>query len=140
MFLRSDFVREPIVSSAWAGAFSRQIQIPIDVYRTGDAYLVQFDLPGVHPDSIDITVKKNVLTVSAQPTRPDQGTMDLLFSERAKGVLSRQISLGEELDADRIEADYLDGVLIVRLPIAESSKAQKIRVNVHERVGESLNA
>jgi HSP20 family protein len=139
VLLRSYSLREPGFSSTLSSSFARQIQIPIDVYRTDDAYLVQFDLPGVHPDSIDVTVKRNVLSVSAQLTRPDQGAAELLFSERPKGTVTRQISLGEELDADNIQADYLDGVLILRLPVAEAAKPQKIRINAHG-VSESLNA
>ena len=139
MFQRTDPYRESLGSSSLSSAFARQLQIPIDVYRTGDAYLMQFDLPGVHPDSIDVTVKKNVLTVSAQLTRPDHGAAELLFSERPKGIVSRQVSLGEEFDAEGIEADYLDGVLILRLPVAEAAKPQKIRINTHAS-NETLNA
>ncbi|HEY1221961.1 MAG TPA: Hsp20/alpha crystallin family protein [Acidimicrobiales bacterium] len=139
MFLRTDPYREFGITSTLSSAFARQLQIPIDVYRSGDAYLIQFDLPGVHPDSIDVTVKKNVLTVSAQLTRPDHGAAELLFAERPKGVVSRQVSLGEEIDTERIEADYLDGVLILRLPVAEAAQPQKIRINTHG-VAESLSA
>jgi HSP20 family protein len=139
VFLRTDPYREFGITSTLSSAFARQLQIPIDVYRSGDAYLIQFDLPGVHPDSIDVTVKKNVLTVSAQLTRPDHGAAELLFAERPKGVVSRQVSLGEEIDTERIEADYLDGVLILRLPVAEAAQPQKIRINTHG-VAESLSA
>jgi HSP20 family protein len=139
VFLRTDPYREIVGSSTLSSAFARQMQVPIDVYRSGDAYLMQFDLPGVHPDSIDVTVKKNVLTVSAELTRPDHGAAELLFSERPKGVVSRQVSLGEEFDASAIQADYLDGVLILRLPIAEAAKPQKIHVKAHAAT-ETLNA
>lgn len=140
MLFRTEPFRELTSTAAFPGLVTRATTMPIDVYRTPDAYLVQLDLPGVHHDSIEVYVKRNVLSVSAHLTRPDQGTMDVLVSERPKGLVSRRLTLGEEIDAERIQADYIDGVLMIRLPIAEDAKPQRVHVSAHERVGESLSA
>jgi HSP20 family protein len=102
--------------------------MPMDAYRRGDQFVVHFDLPGVDPNSIDITVEKNVLTVKAerswQPTEGEQ----VLVSERPQGSFTRQLFLGEGLDADRIEARYDNGVLTLTVPVAEQAKARKVAV------------
>ncbi len=140
MLLRTDPFRELTSSVAFPGLLTRQSTMPIDIYRAEDAYLVQVDLPGVHQDSIEVFVQRNVLSISARLTRPDQGMMEVLVSERPKGLLSRRLNLGEEIDAEHIQADYIDGVLLIRLPIAEHAKPQRVQVGTHERISDSLNA
>jgi HSP20 family protein len=92
--------------------------MPMDAYRHDDRFVVNFEVPGVDPSSIELTVEKNVLTVSAErrwePAEGDQ----VLVSERPQGSFSRQLFLGESLDADRIEANYDHGVLTVSIPVA----------------------
>src|SRR5689334_6947152 len=106
-----------------AGTASRPTPMPMDAYRNGDSFLVQFDLPGVAVDSIDLTVEKNVLTVHAERTRPEGAEdVELVAAERPQGVFSRQVFLGDTLDTDRIEADYNTGVLTLTIPIAEKAK------------------
>jgi HSP20 family protein len=103
--------------------------MPMDAYRNGDSFLVQFDLPGVAVDSIDLTVEKNVLTVHAERTRPEGAEdVELVAAERPQGVFSRQVFLGDTLDTDRIEADYNTGVLTLTIPIAEKAKPRKVEV------------
>ena len=140
MLLRTEPFRELAATATFPGLLTRQTTMPVDVYRTEDAYLVQIDVPGVHQDSIEVFLKKNVLSVSARLTRPEQGTMEILVAERPKGVVSRQLSLGEDIDVDHIQADYIDGVLMIRLPVAENAKPQRVHVSAHQRIGESLNA
>ena len=100
----------------------------MDAYRHGDAFVVHFDLPGVDASSIDLTVEKNVLTVSAerrwQPTEGDE----VVVSERPQGSFSRQLFLGEGLNPERIEARYDNGVLTVTVPVAEQAKPRKVEV------------
>ncbi len=102
---------------------------PLDVYRRGEDVWVHVDLPGVAADSIDIDVERNVLTVSAErkwmPVEGDQ----VYRSERKQGTFRRQLQLGQGLDTDSIEADYHDGVLTLRVPVAERAKPRKITVN-----------
>jgi HSP20 family protein len=110
------------------GTTSRPAVMPMDAYRDGAQFVVQFDLPGVDPSSIDLDVERNVLTVKAERA-PDYGdNVELQVAERPRGVFSRQLFLGDTLDADRIEAHYDAGVLTLRLPIAEKAKPRKIEI------------
>jgi HSP20 family protein len=110
------------------GTTSRPAVMPMDAYRDGEQFVVQFDLPGVDPSSIDLDVERNVLTVKAERA-PDYGdNVELQVAERPRGVFSRQLFLGDTLDADRIKAHYDAGVLTLRLPIAEKAKPRKIEI------------
>lgn len=106
----------------------RSSAMPMDAYREDDHFVVQFDLPGVDPESIDLTVEKNALTVKAERSWQAGEGVDVLVAERPQGSFSRQLFLGEGLDADRIEARYDQGVLSVTIPVAERAKARKIEV------------
>ena len=109
---------------------SRRAVMPMDAYRAGDRFVVRFDLPGVDPDSIDLTVEKNVLTVRATRSwTPGEGE-DVVVAERPQGAFSRQLFLGETLDSERIEAQYDQGVLTLTVPVAERARARKIEVGV----------
>jgi HSP20 family protein len=89
---------------------------------------LHFDLPGVRPDSIDVTVEKNVLTVRAERAwYPAEGD-EVLARERPQGTFTRQVLLGEALDTDAVSATYTDGVLTVRIPVAEQAKPRKIEI------------
>lgn len=103
--------------------------MPMDAYRRGDNVWVHLDLPGVTADSIDISVERNVLTVSAERNYERQEGDRVYFDERHQGAFRRQVSLGEGLDADSIEADYTDGVLSVRIPVAPQAKPRKITIS-----------
>ena len=102
--------------------------MPMDAYRQGEQFVVHFDLPGVDPSSIDLTVEKNVLTVSAERQWQLGDDHQVLVSERPQGSFSRQLFLGEGLDASRIEAHYDNGVLTVTLPVAEQAKPRKVEI------------
>ncbi|GAA3558738.1 Hsp20/alpha crystallin family protein [Amycolatopsis ultiminotia] len=102
--------------------------MPMDAYRAGDEYVVQFDLPGVARDSIDVSVERNVLTVRAERTGGPVDDAQVQVSERTRGKFSRQLFLGDTLDTSRIAADYDDGVLTLRIPVAEKAQPRKIAV------------
>lgn len=102
--------------------------MPMDAYRRGDDVWVHIDLPGVAADSIDISVERNVLSVSAERHYQHEEGDRLYFDERQEGSFRRQVSLGEGLNADAIEADYTDGVLTLRIPVAAQAKPRKITV------------
>ena len=105
--------------------------MPMDAFRSGDQFVVRFDLPGVDPSSIDLTVEKNVLTVSAERSwQPGEGA-EVVASERPHGTFTRQLFLGETLDTDRIEASYDAGVLTLTLPVAEQAKPRRIEIASH---------
>jgi HSP20 family protein len=110
------------------GTTSRPAAMPMDAYRHGEQFVVQFDLPGVDPSSIDLDVERNVLTVKAERTPTYGEDVELQVAERPRGVFSRQLFLGDTLDADRVEAHYDAGVLTLRLPIAEKAKPRKIEI------------
>lgn len=111
------------------GTTSHPAVMPMDAYRSGNEYVVQFDLPGVAPGAIDLDVERNVLTVKAERTPAyDEGT-EVQVSERPRGVFSRQLFLGDTLDANSIAAHYDAGVLTLRMPIAEQAKPRKIAIS-----------
>jgi len=103
----------------------------MDAYRHGDEYIVHFDLPGVESSSIEVTVEKNVLGVSAQrrwqPAEDDR----IVASERPQGSFSRQLFLGDGLDADRVSASYHDGVLTVTVPVSEKAKPRRVEISAN---------
>lgn len=109
------------------GSFTRLAAMPMDAYRAGDEYVVTFDLPGMDPESIDLNVEKNVLTVKASRPRPADD-VEYQVAERPYGQFQRKLFLGEALDADKIEAGYEAGVLTVRIPVAEHAKPRRIAI------------
>ena len=102
--------------------------MPIDLYRDGDTYVLNADLPGVDPGSIDVDVDGRVLTVRAQRTAPVIEGATWLSRERQTGAVVRKLRLGESIDTENIAADYADGVLTVSLPVAEKAKPRKVVV------------
>ena len=111
------------------GTTSRPAVMPMDAWREGDRFVIEFDLPGVSRESIDLDVERNVLTVRAERV-PNNGDWEMLASERPRGVFSRQLVLGDNLDLERIEANYDGGVLRLVVPVAERAKPRKIEVAV----------
>ena len=109
------------------GTTSRPAIMPMDAWREGDAFVLEFDLPGIAPDTLDIDVERNVLTVRAERP-PKNGDWEMLAAERPTGLFSRQLVLGDNLDLDRLEARYDDGVLRLTVPVAERAKPRKIEV------------
>lgn len=102
--------------------------VPMDAVRHGSEVVVYFDLPGVDPDDIDLTVERDVLTVSAS-RRWERGEDDeVLASERPQGTFTRRVLLGESLDTGKLDAGYENGVLTVTIPVAEQAKPRKISV------------
>jgi HSP20 family protein len=134
MLMRTDPFRElDRLTNSVFGTPTRPSAMPMDAYRSGDTFLVQFDLPGIDPESIDLTVERNVLTVHANRTRPTGEGVEMLAAERPHGTFSRQLFLGDTLDLDAMEADYTDGVLTLRLPVAERAKPRKVTINAQRR-------
>jgi HSP20 family protein len=141
MLMRTDPFRDfDRLTQQVFGTPTRPAAMPIDAYRKGDDFVVKFDLPGVDAKSIDLTVEKNVLTVHAERKRQEDESVELLVGERPYGTFSRQLFLGETLDTDRIAADYADGVLTIRLPIAERAKPRRVEINVEDQSHVALDA
>lgn len=135
MLMRTDTFREldrlaqHALGTLSTGTWSRPTAMPMDAYRTDDEFVVAFDLPGVSPDGIEINVERNMLTVRAErrPLPLDRDTQ-VQISERPLGVFSRQLFLGDALDAERIEANYDNGVLAIRIPVREQAKPRRVTV------------
>lgn len=115
------------------GTMARPSAMPMDAWREGDTFVVELDLPGVPPDSIDLDVERNVITVRAERAGRDD-KVEMLAAERPRGVFSRQLVVGDTLDTDNISASYDAGVLSLRIPVAERSKPRKITIasNQHD--------
>ncbi len=121
------------------GTQARPSAMPMDAWREGDTFLVEFDLPGVDVDSIDLDVERNVITVRAE--RPNRASdAELLAAERPRGVFSRQLVLGDNLDTQRIGANYRSGVLTLRIPVAEKAKPRKISITREHDDQQAINA
>jgi len=102
--------------------------MPMDVYREGDHFVLLVDLPGVDPDSIDVHVDNGMLTIKAERSGPQGDGLDWILSERTTGAYLRQLTLGDGVDTDRIQAGYEAGVLQVTIPVAEKAKPRRIAV------------
>jgi HSP20 family protein len=134
MLMRTDPFRDlDRLTQQVFGTPTRPAAMPIDAYRSGEWFVVEFDLPGVAADSIDLTVERNVLTVKASRVKQGEEHSELIVSERPYGTFSRQLFLGEALDSDRIEANYVDGVLTLRIPVAEVAKPKKVSIQTGSR-------
>jgi HSP20 family protein len=132
MLMRTDPFRElDRFAQQVLGTAARPAVMPMDAWREGEEFVVEFDLPGIEPDSLDIDIERNVVTVRAERPAVDPNR-EMLASERARGVFSRQLVLGESLDTERIAASYDEGVLRLRVPVAEKAKPRKISVGRSE--------
>jgi HSP20 family protein len=130
MLMRTDPVRDfDRLAEAVFGTQSRPVSMPMDAYRHGDVFVVALDLPGVDADSIDLTVERNVLTVHAERHPSMADNAERVVGERTYGVFSRQLFLGDTLDADQLTAQYDNGVLTIRIPVAEQAKPRRIEID-----------
>lgn len=141
MLMRTDPFREiDRMAEQFFGTPGRPAVMHMDAERDGDWFYVHFDLPGVNPDSIDLTVERNVLTVNAYRERVQRGGVETVISERPMGKFSRQLFLGETLDTEHLEATYDAGVLTLRIPVAEQAKPRKISISAPSGGPKQINA
>jgi len=111
------------------GAARTPSLMPMDCLRTGEQFVVRFDLPGIDPESLDVSAENQTLTVKAERTRRDPEGSAYLISERPSGTYSRQLVLGDGLAVDDIRAEYHDGVLTLTIPVAEQAKPRRIEIS-----------
>ncbi|GGW77845.1 Hsp20/alpha crystallin family protein [Streptomyces lomondensis] len=129
MLMRTDPFRElDRLTQQVFGPATRASAMAMDAYRSGDEFLVHFDLPGIDPESIELDVERNVLNVRAERRSPAPEGAELLVAERPTGSFTRQLFLGDTLDTDRIDASYEAGVLTLRIPVAEQAKPRRIQI------------
>jgi HSP20 family protein len=140
MLMRTDPFRElDRLTQQVFGTSARPAVMPMDAWREGEQFVVEFDLPGVDPETIDLDVERNVLTVKAErPAR--EGSEEMVAAERPRGVFSRQLFLGDTLDTERIEASYSSGVLTLKVPVAERAKPRKISISSNGHDRQAINA
>lgn len=140
MLMRTDPFREvDRLAQQILGTTSRPAVMPMDAWREGDQFVVEFDIPGIDPNRLDLDVERNVLTVKAERPGRDEDA-ETLASERPRGVFSRQLVLGDNLDLDRIDASYEAGVLKLRIPVAEKAKPRKIQIAQSESSSDNQKA
>lgn len=133
MLMRSDPFRElDRLAQQVLGTAARPAAMPMDAWREDQEFVVAFDLPGVEVDSVDLDVERNVLTVRAERPDPAGEDTEMIASERPRGVFSRQLILGDNLDTENIKATYDGGVLTLRIPVTEKAKPRKIQVEAKE--------
>ena len=133
MLMRTDPFRElDRLAQQVLGTAARPAAMPMDAWREDQEFVVAFDLPGVNPESIDLDVERNVLTVKAE--RPEVAGKDteLIASERPRGVFSRQLILGDTLETEHVKAAYDGGVLTLRIPVTEKAKPRRIDIETKE--------
>jgi HSP20 family protein len=141
MLMRTDPFRElDRLTQQLLGTPARPAAMPIDAYRRGDEFVVEVDLPGVRADSIDLSVENSVLTIHAQRGRATSDDVELLVGERPQGTFSRQLFLSDSLDTDRIDASYVDGVLALRLPVADRAKPCRISISGSDAAPAAIDA
>jgi HSP20 family protein len=141
MLMRTDPFRDfDRLTEAVLGTRARPATMPMDAYRENGSFVVHLDLPGVTVDSIDLTVEQNVLTIHAERKPPVGDSSERVVDERAYGVFSRQLFLGDTLDADQLSANYEAGVLTLTIPIAERAKPRKVEITGAEGDRREINA
>jgi HSP20 family protein len=110
------------------GSARGPLAMPMDLYPSGDHYVLHADLPGVDPDSVDVSIDGSILTVTAQRSERTELDVQWLSSERFTGGYMRRLSLGQDIDADHVAATYHNGVLTVTLPVAARAEPRHIEI------------
>lgn len=129
MLMRTDPFRDlDRLTQQLLGTAVRPTAMPMDAYRKGDTFFIMLDLPGTSLESIDLTVEQNVLTVHAQRTAVEDD-VEMIVAERPNGTFTRQVFLGDTLDADNVAADYTAGVLTLRIPVREEAKPRRVTIS-----------
>jgi len=122
------------------GTVARPAIMPMDAWRSQDKFLVEFDLPGIKAESIDIDVERNVVTVKAERPLLEDNNTELIAAERPRGIFSRQLVLGDNLDTENIAAHYEGGVLRLEVPVAERAKPRKVSISNGTSERQAINA
>lgn len=133
MLMRTDPFRElDRFTQQLLGTPAHPSPMPIDAYQKDNAFYVHFDIPGVDPSTIDVTVEQNVLVVKAERAPVGGDGVEMIVNERPAGNYTRQLFLGEMLDTEHIRADSKNGVLTLTIPVLEAAKPRKLSITTHE--------
>jgi HSP20 family protein len=130
MLMRFDPYRDlsQLAQELTTAAGNQTRTFPMDAYRRGDDVVLLFDLPGIDPQSIDLTVDQHVLTIRAERHAQSVDGAEVLASERPHGTFTRRVFLADTLDTGHISAEYHNGVLELTIPVSERAKPRKIEV------------
>ena len=127
-FREFDRLADQMFGTGAAVAGTAALAMPMDLYRSGDHFVLHCDLAGVNPGSVQVDVDNRVLTIRAERTpRTDDG-IQWVRRERATGTFERRVALGDGLDLDKITATWQDGVLTLSIPVAEAAKPRRIEI------------
>ncbi|MGC7153080.1 HSP20 family small heat-shock protein [Paenarthrobacter sp. AT5] len=141
MLMRTDPFREfDRLAQQVFGTTARPAGMPMDAWQEGEEFIVALDLPGVSPESIELDVERNVLTVKAERKSSAGENTEMIAAERPQGVFSRQLILGDTLDTDGVKASYDAGVLTLRIPVAEKAKPRRIEITANGQQRQEINA
>jgi HSP20 family protein len=113
--------------------------MPMEALRRGDEFIVYLDVPGVGPDDVDVTVERNVVSIRVRRLPARQEGDEVIIDERPHGEFARQLFLGDNLDADRLNADVRDGVLVLTIPVSEASKPRRVALGSADRSSDAPN-
>jgi HSP20 family protein len=140
--IRFDPFRDPLerLMSMAATGTRTPLGIPMDVYRAEDgSYHVEADLPGADPDSVEVTVEHSTLTIRAERTPHYGDSEQVIVAERPQGSFTRQLSLGEGVDAANLTASYADGVLHVTIPLSPQVQPRRVEVTLGPGTGRTIS-
>ncbi len=141
MLMRTDPFRDlDRLTQQVLGTTARPAGMPMDAWREDGSFVVELDLPGVDPGSVDLDVERNVLTIRAERAPRASDAHEVVLAERPRGVFSRQLILGDALDTEHISADYRGGVLRLTIPVAERAKPRKISITSDTEDQQSISA
>ena len=139
--MRSDpFAGFDRLTQQMTGARQGPRPIPMAAFRRGDQVLAYFDLPGINPDDVEITIERNVVTIRAERRPAYQEGDEVIVDERPYGTFSRQVFLGDSLDLDKMNADYTQGELCLTIPVSEKAKPRRIKLQSGDQEPQQVTA
>jgi HSP20 family protein len=121
------------LSRQMLGAGRGPRSMPMEAYRRGEQFFIHLDLPGVNPDDVQLTVERNVVAVRAERRSLYREGDEVLVDETPQGTFGRQLFLGDNLDAGRLEASFDQGILTLTIPVAEQAKPRRIQVSTRSQ-------
>ncbi|MEV0611135.1 Hsp20/alpha crystallin family protein [Polymorphospora rubra] len=123
-----DRIAGQVFGAGTAVAGTTTLAMPLDVYRSGDHYVLHCDLAGIDPGSVQVDIDRKVLTIRAERSARTDHNVQWVRRERPTGTFERRIAIGDGLDLDKVAATWQDGVLTLTIPLAEASKPRRIAI------------
>lgn len=127
-FREFDRLAGQVFSPTSGSAGAATMAMPMDLYRSGDHFVLHCDLAGVDPGSVQVDVDNHVLTIRAERSPRTDSDVQWLRRERVNGTFERRLTLGDGLDVEHITATWQDGVLTLTIPVAETAKPRRIEI------------